>query len=938
MSGVQRRSVLLSGLLLLLGTGAALGQTGTILGRITGSDTGQPVVGALVEARGAEDRASGGGLTNQAGEFRISGLASGVYTITVSAFGYGTRVADTVQVGPAGIMTVSIILEPVPIELNPLVVSGSRKAEKALDSPAHVEVIGEQEIGARPALSMADHLRSATGIDIWTGGLQSTRLVARGFNGIWAGNLHTLTDNRIANLPSLGVNLLYALPQVDDDIQRIELVLGPGAALYGPNTAEGVLHIITKSPIDDPGSAVSVTGGERSVLHLTGRSAVRLSDRLGFKISGQYFQGHDWEYTDPEETAERDFATTRFDDWAKTQPPGLSEAELHHRVDRIAARDFDVSRYSWDVRADWRPAPDLSVILTAGRTHTVKGIELSGVGAAMLDDWTYEYYQARFGYGRWFAQAYLAGNAAGGTFMLENGAPLIDRSKLWVAQLQYGSTWRSLDFTYGGDLMVTRPETAGTIHGSHEGHDDYTEYGAFVQARAELSPKLNLLVAGREDGHTALSDPVFSPRAALVVKPTPAQAFRLTYNRAFTTPGSVAQFLDMDAGLAGPLGPFGYRVRLYGPGKEGIRLVDGNGWPLGMLVPGHVGLVDVTPGNVYDAQLSLLIDGLGRNPATAGLVPVLQQLGAALKEGAAQLPVLALDFNMGAVSPVSGSVHDVPRLRPEIHSVWEMGYTGLFGDRLMVAADAWRSTETDFVPSATVRTPLFRLDTLQLGSYLTQHAAPQIVNALVQAGQSEAEAEKVAGSVIATWVRIPGGVAGSPDVAVGGADLLWTWINMGRINRWGFDLSVQWLLLEAWSASGTYSHVSDHHFSLGGTGATDGKEREIIALNAPKDKLTAGLAYRGAGNGFSGEVRVRYTGEFPVSTVDYIGMRCIGRGYDPCVERYTLLDLTLGSYLPRVPGASVQLAVTNLLDEDYRSFVRVPNIGRLALLRLRYEF
>jgi len=926
MNGIQRGFVLLSSLCFLLGATPVLGQTGTIQGRIREFEAGRPLVGALVEARDAGNRASGGVLTNQEGEFRIAGLAPGVYTITVSAFEYGTRVADTVHVAPAGTLTVSIILEPVPIELNPLVISGSRKAEKALDSPAHVEVIGEREINARPALSMADHLRSATGIDIWTGGLQSTRLVARGFNGIWAGNLHTLTDNRIANLPSLGVNLLYALPQTDDDIQRVELVLGPGAALYGPDTAEGVLHIITKSPIDDPGSVVSVTGGERSVLHFTGRSAVRLSDHLGFKISGQYFQGHDWEYTDPEETAERDFAINRFDDWANTQPPGLGEAELHQRADKIAARDFDAARYSLDVRADWRPAPDLSVILTAGRAHTVKGIELSGVGAAMLDDWTYEYYQARFGLGRWFAQTYLAGNGAGGTFMLENGAPLIDRSRLWVAQLQHGSNWRNLDFTYGGDLMVTRPE-------------NYNQYGAYLQAKTELTPKLDLLLAGRGDGHTAFSDPVFSPRAALVFKPTPAQTLRLTYNRAFTTPGSVTQFLDMDAGPAGPLGPLGFRVRLYGPGKEGIRLVDGNGWPLGMLVPGHVGLVDVTPGNVYDAQLRLLVDGLGRNPATAPLVPLLQQLGPALKDGAMLLPVLARNLNTGAVSPMSGSVHDVPRLRPEIHSVWEVGYKGLLGDRFLVAADVWRSTETNLIPSATVRTPLFLFDTLQLGSYLTRYAAPQIVNALVQAGQSQAEAEKVAGSVIAGWVQIPGGVAASPDVAVGGADLLWTWVNVGRIRLWGLDLSAQWLLSEAWSATGTYSHVSDHHFRLGGFDAIDGRKAEIIALNAPKNKLTASLAYRGPRNGLSGELRVRHTGEFPVKTVDYSGMQCIGaQTEEPCVAPYTLLDLTLGSYLPGVPGASVQLGVTNLSNETYRSFVRVPNIGRLALFRLRYEF
>jgi outer membrane cobalamin receptor len=42
--------------------------------------------------------------------------------------------------------------------------------------------------------------------------------------------------------------------------------------------------------------------------------------------------------------------------------------------------------------------------------------------------------------------------------------------------------------------------------------------------------------------------------------------------------------------------------------------------------------------------------------------------------------------------------------------------------------------------------------------------------------------------------------------------------------------------------------------------------------------------------------------------------------------------------LRNVPGASVQLAITNLFDSDYRSFVGVPRVGRLALLRLRYQF
>jgi outer membrane receptor protein involved in Fe transport len=55
------------------------------------------------------------------------------------------------------------------------------------------------------------------------------------------------------------------------------------------------------------------------------------------------------------------------------------------------------------------------------------------------------------------------------------------------------------------------------------------------------------------------------------------------------------------------------------------------------------------------------------------------------------------------------------------------------------------------------------------------------------------------------------------------------------------------------------------------------------------------------------------------------------------VKSYTLLDLTAGYRLP-VPGASVQLSVSNLLDESYQSFIGTPTIGRVAILRLSYEF
>ncbi len=940
---IVQRSLFLALAAVLSITAVAAAQTGMVTGRITAAEGGQPVVGALVEVIDAGGRRVAGALTNQDGVYRITGVAAGSYGLSVSAVGFGTATVASVQVTSGGTATANAALEPAAFELNPVVVTASKRQEKALEAPARVEVVNEREINVRPALTPVEHLRSTPAVDIITSGLQSTNVVVRGFNNIFSGALHTLTDNRIAGVPSLRVNLMHFIPQTNDDYSRMEVVLGPGSALYGPNTANGVLHIITKSPLDEPGTRLSVSAGERSVFHLTGRTAHRVSDTFGFKVSGQYFQGDEWRFTDPVEAAARQQATGNFNTWRATQPLGLTEAELRRRAALIGVRDFDIQRWSLDTRADWRPTSEFSTSLSAGWTSAAKGIELTGIGAGQAVDWLYAYYQARFNLRNWFAQVYLNTSDAGETYLLRTGGPIVDKSNVLVTQLQHtASLGNRQEFTYGADFIRTNPVTGGTINGSREDNDTFNQYGVYLQSRTALSPQIDVVLAAREDWHSELNDPVFSPRAALVFKPTPEHNLRLTYNRAFSTPSSLNLFLDIDGGPAGALGPLGFRVRAQGPGKDGIRLADANGMPLGMRVPGVAGqLVPVTAGNLYDAQLNLLIARLGASPATAGLVPLMRALGPAFKAGASQIPIASLDPVTSQISALgAGTVSDVPGIEPSISKTFELGYKGLIADRVLLAADLWRQEQTNFTSPLVLRTPVFLLNPQQFGGFLQANAGPQIVTALVQSGMPLAQAQATAGTIITNWVQIPGGVASSADVAARGADLLATYVNFpGDISLWGVDVSATALLSDEWSLGVTVSHASDHNFCL--VEVTSGQQcpnAQRVALNAPKDKGNISLGYRPAGAGFNGEVRLRHTGEFPVNSADFIGLQCIGGGGQPCIDSSTLLDLTLGYALPSMRGASVQLSVSNMFDDAYRSFVGVPEVGRLAMVRLRYEF
>lgn len=560
---------------------ALSGQVGAVTGVVTASVTTAPIGSAVVQISTAAGGRVGDVLTNASGRYLLADVPPGSYSITVTAIGYATGRAVGVSVGAGPPITADFTLQPQVIDLDPLVVSVSRSQERALDAPAHTEVVTTQEIEVRPAVTAADHLRGLPGVDIATIGVQSTNIVARGFNNAFSGSLHVLSDHRIAGVPSLRVNLLHFIPTANEDIERIEVVLGPGSALYGPGTANGVLHILTRSPLTSPGTTVSVTGGERSLFQGVIRTAHRLSDTFGLKVSGQFLRAEEWRYVDPVEAAEQAKFESNPVLWRQDlmNAAGIPQAEADTRIARIGNRDYDVQRWSGEARADWRITPDLTAVLSLG-TSMSNGIEQTGLGAGQTIDWRSDFYQLRTNWNRVFAQVYMNRSDAGGTFLLRNGAPVSDRSSLFVAQVQNGGgLWDGRqDFVYGLDFLRTTPDTDGTINGIYEDDDETTELGGYIQSTTALTPQIDIVLAGRVDTHSALPDPIFSPRAAIVFSPTEYHSFRATFNRAFATPTSLTQFLDL--GTASPVKAaalLGYSVRVQGTGKEGFSFAQPDG-------------------------------------------------------------------------------------------------------------------------------------------------------------------------------------------------------------------------------------------------------------------------------------------------------------------------------------------------------------------------
>lgn len=895
----------------------ARAQEGAIVGIVRDSATQAPL--SSVEVRVVDDAEAtvAVSITDSRGAFRIAGLPAGSYGLRFSLPGWGTVRLTGQSVVQGQATSVSVTLVERSFNLNPITVSTAKTEQKILDAPAAIEVLNAEEIADNPALSVYDHVKSMTGVDIFKGGLQQGYAVARGFNNVFSGSMLTLTDHRFARVPSLRANVLYLNPTTNPDLERIEVALGPASALYGPNANNGVLHMLTKSPIDYPGATLSVAGAGRSsgggsgkgdVFHTEGRLAAATKDgKFGAKISAQYFRGDDWEFTDPAEQQSKQLAQACL---ADSTSPACTAFPSGALLESVGNRDFDLERWAVDFRADYRPTVETTNIFQAGRTTAVNTIELTGIGAAQGRDWSTSYLQNRTSYKSFFGQIFWNTTDSGDTFLLANGQPIRDKSWVLAGQLQNAtSAGTRQTFVYGLDVIRTTPRTFGTINGINEDRDNITEVGGYLQSESRLTDRVELFLAARLDHHSVIEKAVFSPRAALVVKLAEGHTIRGTFNRAFATPTTNNLFLDLGVRTIPLGGPFQLGVRAQGNTDFTFRRTNGRPdmrSPFAPLLGQSAGAFLPTS----TAQLWALAVGLvsAQNPQAGAL---LQQLPAPTE---AQVGILLRLLNTSTGEFLEDprgidGIEDLSGVEESTTNTFEAGYKGVVNNRLLLAANVWFEKRTDFIGPLRVETPNVFLDGLQLVQYLMGFGVDQQTATALAIGTESAPG----------IARIPLGVI-SPEQATGdGANLMLTYRNFGDVDLWGGEFSARVLMTPEWHFDVSFAFTSDDEFSQ-----DDGPD---IALNAPSLKAGAGIGYRSAATGLNGSVKYRFVDGFPVNSGVFVGE----------VNDYNLVDLTLGYKIPGLKGVTFQVDMENLFNDGYTPFVGTPQIGRLALFRVVYD-
>lgn len=168
------------------------------------------------------------------------------------------------------------------------VFSASKKPQTVSNTAAAIFVITQDDIRRSGATSIPEVLRMVPGLDVAQIDGGQWAITARGFNGVFGDKLLVLLDGRTIYTPFFGGVFWEVQDTMLEDIERIEVIRGPGATLWGANATNGVINIITKKASDTQGALF--TGGGGSYEH--GFGGMRYGGKEGdtdFRVYAKYF-------------------------------------------------------------------------------------------------------------------------------------------------------------------------------------------------------------------------------------------------------------------------------------------------------------------------------------------------------------------------------------------------------------------------------------------------------------------------------------------------------------------------------------------------------------------------------------------------------------------------------------------------------------------------
>ncbi len=229
-------------------------QQGKLAGTVKDASTQEalPTVGVVVKGTVL------GAMTDLNGQFCIPKIPAGTYSVEAVMIGYKTAVIEGIRIVAGKTTTVEFKLKQTAIELSPVVVTASKKAQLLQESPVSITVVSSVDLQQQSEPSLDRVLqRSCPGLEF-----KGREVGIRGSTGYSQGagsRVLLLIDDSPAIAGDTGTIKWDIIPITE--VQRVEVIKGAGSALYGSNALSGVINIITKEPTQRPETRASLSWG-----------------------------------------------------------------------------------------------------------------------------------------------------------------------------------------------------------------------------------------------------------------------------------------------------------------------------------------------------------------------------------------------------------------------------------------------------------------------------------------------------------------------------------------------------------------------------------------------------------------------------------------------------------------------------------------------------
>lgn len=415
-------------------------------------------------------------------------------------------------------------------DLMKLEVTTASKSARPLSSvPAAIFVLTQEDIQRAGVNNIPDALRLVPGVEVAQIDAGKWAISIRGFNSRFANKLLVLVDGRSVYTPFFSGVFWDAQDTLIQDIERIEVVRGPGGSLWGANAVNGVINIITTHTKNTRGQMFSAEGGEVRKSDIAYRYGGNVSNNATYRIFAKYFSERDSLYPD---------GTRGKDGWDSLRGG--------FRVDWDPS-DGDKVLFTGELHGDNQGQRSLTPLL--GPPYMQVSDDKNSVSGWHL-------------LGRWTRQA-----ARGAESSLQ---VYFDRTQREAVEIDEVRNTFDLDFqhrlslnsrwtiTGGAGYRVTADKTHTTAVSSLVPPSKTDElFSTFLQAEARVTPTVNLVLGSRLE-HNDYTGFEFQPNARLSWSPSDHRTLWASISRAVRTPSRGEPTATID--LAAQPGPGGIAI------------------------------------------------------------------------------------------------------------------------------------------------------------------------------------------------------------------------------------------------------------------------------------------------------------------------------------------------------------------------------------------